>query len=383
MDNPLPANQPHRQGTRRTACRAGIAVTAISLTLVAACSTKVGSPGSSNATATAASTSSAAPNTSYFKGKTITYDVPAAPGTSSYLSAQILAPVVGKILGATVNLVSIPAGNGIAGQNQVNSSQPNGLTLGTLNVNTDLQSVIQQQSGVNFDITKTTIIAGELRSPSLIVSAPGSPYKTFADAIDSKSTFTAIDDSGGSDEQLRVLFGAYQAKAHLLSGYSDAGSVVQGFLRGDGPITQQSFSDLQGAIDGGKAVPLLLNASYPAGAPDYDKLKNVPTVQSFLDEHKPATADGQKAVQALADQFTNTSPNQVVFAAPGTPADVAAALQQAFKQALNESSVQTAFNKAGLTPGYIDPAATLAHIKDVIAGAPAIRTYLDYSYSGS
>jgi tripartite-type tricarboxylate transporter receptor subunit TctC len=215
------------------------------------------------------------------------------------------------------------------------------------------------------------------------VSAPGSPYKTFADAIDSKSTFTAIDDSGGSDEQLRVLFGAYQAKAHILSGYSDAGSVVQGFLRGDGPITQQSFSDLQGAIDGGKAVPLLLNAPYPAGAPDYDKLKNVPTAQSFLDENKPATADGQKAVQALADQFTNTSPNQVVFAAPGTPADVAAALQQAFKQALGEASVQAAFNKAGLTPGYIDPAATLAHIKDVIAGAPAIRKYLDYSYSGS
>lgn len=320
---------------------------------------------------------------SYFKGKTITYDVPAAPGTSSYLSAQILAPAAGKILGATINLASIPAGNGIAGQDQVNASQPNGLTLGTLNVNTDLQSVIAQQSGVNFDITKTTIIAGELRSPSLIVAAPGSPYKTFADVIDSKAKFTAIDDSGGSDEQLRVLFGAYQAKAHILSGYSDAGSVVQGFLRGDGPVTQQSFSDLRGAIEGGKALPLLLNAPYPAGAPDYNMLKSVPTVQSFLEQHKPRTAQGQKAVQALADQFTNTSPNQVVFTAPGTPAGVTAALQKAFRQALNEASVQAAFNKAGLTPGYIDPPATLAHIKDVIAGASAIRAYLGYSYNGS
>jgi tripartite-type tricarboxylate transporter receptor subunit TctC len=343
----------------------------------AACSSHVGSTKPADAGG-----ASAAPDLAYYNGKTITYDVPAAPGTSSYISAQILAPVAGAFLHATINLVSVPAGNGIAGQNEVNASRADGLTLGTLNTNTDLQAVITQQQGTNFDVTKTTIIAGELRSPSLIVSAPSSPFKTLEDAINSPTQFTVIDDSGGSDEQLRVIFGAYQAKAHILSGYADAGSVVQGFLRGDGPVTQQSLADLQGALEGGKATPLVLNAPITSTTTDYKLLQTTPAIGDFVKAHQPPTANGQKAMDALVAQFTNDSPNQVVFAAPGTPSAYAGALQQAFQHALTDPTVQQKFTAAGLTPGFVSPADTLTHMTDVINGAPAIRTYLKYSYAG-
>jgi len=355
-----------------------VAVAAL-LLASAACSSRVGS----TAAPAANSSGSAAPDTAYFNGKTITYDVPAAPGTSSYISAQILAPIVGADLHATVNLVSLPAGNGIAGQNTVNASTPNGLTLGTLNVNTDLQAVITQQQGTNFDITKTTIIAGELRSPSLLVASPSSPFKTLEDAINSPTKFTVIDDSGGSDEQLRVIFGAYAAKAHILSGYADAGSVVQGFLRGDAAVTQQSLADLQGAIEGNKAIPLVLNAPITNSVTDYNLLKTTPSLQDYLTAHEPPTAEGKAAMQALVTQFTNTSANQVVFTAPGTPPAYAAALQAAFEKALQDPTVQQKFVTAGLSPGYISPADTLSHMSDVITNAPAIRSYLSYSYNGS
>jgi tripartite-type tricarboxylate transporter receptor subunit TctC len=344
----------------------------------AACSSHVGSTNPA-----AAATGSAAPDLGYYKGKTITYVVPAAPGTSSYISAQILAPVAAAYLHATINLVSVPAGNGIAGQNQVNASRPDGLTLGTLNTNTDLQSVITQQQGTNFDITKTTLIAGELRSPSLIVSAPSSPFKTLEDAINSPTPFTVIDDSGGSDEQLRVIFGAYKAKAKILSGYADAGSVVQGFLRGDAPITQQSLADLQGALEGGKANPLVLNAPITPTTTDYNLLKNTPAIGDFLTSHQPPTTEGQQAMSALVAQFTNDSPNQVVFAAPGTPPAYAGALRAAFQKALQDPTVQQKFTTAGLSPGYVSPQDTLTHMNDVIAGAPDIRTFLKYSYTSS
>jgi tripartite-type tricarboxylate transporter receptor subunit TctC len=346
--------------------------------LAAGCSSAVGSPSS-----TGNSAGPAAPDVGYFHGKTITYDVPAAPGTSSYLSAQILAPVVGKYLNATVNLVSVPAGNGIAGQNMVSAARPDGLTIGTLNVNIDLQLKLTHQQGVNFDIARATIIAGELRSPSLVVARPDSSFTTLTDALNSKAKFTVIDDSGGSDEQLRVLFGAYGAKAHVLSGYADAGSVVQGFLRGDGAVTQQSLADLQGAISAGKAIPLILNSQVGSTVPDYGKLKNVPTLQSYFEAHKPATPEGQKAMEDLVSQFTNASPNQVVFTAAGTPAAETAALRAAFKHALESPAVRAQFVRAGLTPGYISSAQTMEHIKSAIVNGPALSHFLTYSYNGS
>src|SRR5665213_2809088 len=73
---------------------------------------------------------------SYYKGKTVTFVAADNPGGGFDQNARIYAPYLQKYIGATFNVVNIPAGNTVAGMNDVaasNTSNP-GLTVGWMNV---------------------------------------------------------------------------------------------------------------------------------------------------------------------------------------------------------------------------------------------------------
>src|ERR1700753_3478387 len=131
------------------------AIVALAAGLAACSSGGSSSGGTGQAGALAAvPQSSAKADVAFYKGKTITWDVPSAPGGSFYTSATVLAPLVGKYLGATVNSVSVPAGATVAGQDQAAAAPNDGLTIGTLNVSADVSNAATKQPGINFDLTQ-------------------------------------------------------------------------------------------------------------------------------------------------------------------------------------------------------------------------------------
>jgi tripartite-type tricarboxylate transporter receptor subunit TctC len=316
------------------------------------------------------------PDFSYFKGKTITYDVVQPPGGTFYVAAQILAPIVAKYLHATVNVVSVPAGNGVAGQDQVATSAPDGLTVGTLNLGVDLENQLTNTPSINFDLKKITVVAGLPINPDVFITAPNSPYKTWNDVIDSKTSIKSLDYAGPVDEVQQVLFGAYQTPVQLIQGYTSSADEVAGFLRGDGPVALQSSTAVSSAIAAGKARPLLVTGPVFPGSQGYGQLKNLQTLASFYASDKPKTASGNAAIKELIALFGAESPNQTIFAAPGTPASLTNALTAAFKYALGQPTTRSKELQQALTPGYYSPAVVTSLISGFEKNVGLMKQYV-------
>jgi tripartite-type tricarboxylate transporter receptor subunit TctC len=368
-------------GQLRPVRLAGVTATVALTVGLAACSnggSSSGGAGQAGALAAVPQTS-AKPDVSFYKGKTITWDVPSAPGASFYTSATVLAPLVGKYLGATVNIVSVPAGATVAGQDQAAAAPNDGLTIGTLNVSANVSNAATKQPGINFDMTKVSYIAGLPINPDVFVVAPSAKYQSFASLAQAKPSVTATDYPGSIDILEKAMFGAYGIKAKLISGYADVPSQVAGFLRGDAQFAINQVPGYAPPIAAGKAVPLLVTGPVTAGSAGYAQLKSVPTIASFAAEHPPTTAAEKSAVAALEALFGASAVNQVFFAPAGTDAGKVAALEEAFKAAEANPATATAFEKANLTVGFLTGAQSATAINTDVklegALAQAIASY--------
>ena len=366
--------------SRTSRSRLPLAVVLVGATIaatLAGCSSKA-------AKSTAATSSAAGPvtaDTAYYKGKTVNWDVPDPPGTGFYTTATILAPVVGKALGATVNIVSIPAGGTIAGQDQAATASADGLTFGSLNVSTDVANAATKQPNINFDITKVPVIAGLPINPEVFVVSPSSPYSTWDALVKAAPTTKSVTVPGSNEVIEKGLYGAWGIKAKMITGYEAVPDEVAGFLRGDAALGANSTTSFASSIAAGKAKPLLVTAPILPGTSGYDQLKDVPTIASELKSNPPKTPEAVKAVQAMEALFGQTAVNQVYFCPVGTSPARVAALTAAFKTATADPAVQAAFIKANLTPGYLSPAqSTQAITTDISEEASISSAASSYPY---
>jgi tripartite-type tricarboxylate transporter receptor subunit TctC len=345
---------------------------------VLATATVVGCSSSGTSSPTSGKTAQAAANTTpdlaFYQGKTVTWDVPTPPGSAFYSTAVILAPKLGAYLHATVNVVSIPAGATIAGQDQAAAAPADGLTIGDLNLSVDVTDLATKVPTVNFDIKSPQYLAGLPINPEVIVSHPGSPYQSWNALVSASSALKSTDYPGSAELLEKSMYGAYNVRASLVSGYSTVPDLVAGFLRGDTDLAVQQVTGLVPAITAGKAKPLLLTSPIPAGTTGYDQLKSVPSIASYYATNPPKTQAGKQAVQAAESLFGEAAPNQVFFLPAGTPAGRVTAMTAAFKYALTAPGVRAAFLKATLMPGYFTPAQVEKAVNDDINFEPTIAT---------
>jgi tripartite-type tricarboxylate transporter receptor subunit TctC len=350
-----------RQWFRPSPSTAAVIVTALLAGGIAACSS-----GSSGSSATGS-----ADGASFYDGKTITWDVPDPPGTGFYTTATILAPALGKYLHATVNIVSIPAGGTIAGQDQAAAAAPDGLTIGVINASTDVANEATDQPDVNFDMQKEELIAGLPINPEVFVVQPSSPYKTWQD-VASAAGLKSVAVTGSNEVLEKGIYTGYGVGAQLVAGYEAPPDEVAGFLRGDAVLGANSVPTFASAIAAGKARALLLTGPVLPGMSGYAQLKSVPTLAAVAADDPPKTAAQGQAIKAMEVLFGQTAVNQVYFCPPGTPASLVTALSAAFKAITAEPAVKKAFIADNLTPGFLSQAQATAAVKSDVAEESAI-----------
>lgn len=340
------------------------ALVLVSLAL-AACTSRGGS-------ASSADSSSSGPDLAFYRGQTITWDVPDPPGTGFYDTAAILAPALGKYLHATVNTVSIPAGATVAGQDQAAVASPNGLTFGTMNISADVSNAATKQPNVNFDITKEEVIAGLPINPEVFVVQPSSSDKTWSALVSGTASMRSVATAGSNQVLEEGIYGSWGVKAKLVTGYENVPEEVAGFLRGDGSLGANSVTTFASAISAGKARPLLVTGPVLQGMSGYAQMKSVPDLATLAAQDPPATASGKAGLKAMEALFGATAVNQVYFCPPGTPQSRVEALTIAVKAVLAEASTRKAFIQQNLTPGYLSPAQSRAAIAADVKEEPAI-----------
>lgn len=309
---------------------------------------------------------------SFYKGKTITFIVPGAPGKGSAFMATALQQAMEQQLGATIDIEYV-TGADVVGQDRVWTSAPNGLTVGALTVISDLNNTFAKNEALSFSLkdAEASIVGATYSQPGIFVACGHSSVTSFADVLGGGSgKLTWVDvTTGGMNLAVHLLMAAYPVSHEYLNGYTSSTETVA-CERGDGNVAGYpvgNFLDSNGtALDAG-LTGLLLTDSMPSSSPAAGLNASVPTLEKFAQEHPPATADGKKALQLLETYFATSAPEFALFGPKGIPQDRLDALSAAMKAAMAEPSVQKQLAAAGIPPGYVDPAGVQTYLNTMIS----------------
>ena len=344
----------------RTAVTA-ISASVIVMSMLVACDSSSGSKNNSSAK-------------SYCAGKTVRFLSPDDPGGAFDIEMRIIGPAISQILGCPVHVQNAPQGNTILGEDLAAEASPDGLTVGIVQPSKDLYNKATGGKAANFDLTTVEFIGSTEGTPNVVISAPNSPYKTFEDVLKSPTPVKILGSGGSAQLTITMLLAAYGRKADLVSGYSSQAELIQGFLRGDGPVTNSALAGFQSIIESGKAHPILLDVEPAEGesATIVNLLKDVPTYQDLVKDYPPPTADGADLLQKLTEY--KSVPGDWFFTAKNTPANAVKQLQDAFQKALVDPDVQKKLQAVGVS-GYVSAVNAVKDIEAMQELVPYMQKY--------
>lgn len=365
--SPMPK---HRSGRPRTSFRAGIAIGVMSL------SAAIVFP--SLAAAAVRSHTGLTPlqkGLKYYRGKTLTLVSDVSVGGAGDLYNRVIAPAMGQYLHATINVENISAGNGIAGQDQVAASTPNGLMFVNNTATTNMSYVLENTKGVNFNLEREAFIGATPGSTTMLVSSPSSPITTFEQLLTlptaaSPATF-CTNSSGTALLTIELLVRAFNIPARLVTGFPTPAALLQGFEQGDCELTSQPLSTLTSLLSGHQARPLASPVAPTRANPLYSYAQGVPTFAQEVAKHSAKAHLAKASQQVLLSILKNSI--YVTFAPSKTPIDELDALRAAFQWAQTNKGINYSTMKAGFGGGFISATAAKQNYVD---GLASLKPYI-------
>jgi tripartite-type tricarboxylate transporter receptor subunit TctC len=315
----------------------------------------------------------------YYRSQTITFIVPTTAGAQFDIEARDITPLVASYLRATINILDVPTGGSITGQDLLARSSANGLTIGMFELGTDVSSIIQNLPGLNFNPDHEALLGGPENPDAMLASSPNSPYKNLKELQTLSLTTPARYDAQNSSSatiQTRLLLLALGVKYQLITGFANSVAVVNGFVSGDGNLVQQAITTMAPLVQGGKAIALYVGAALPPSSAYYTLLKGVPDFTQVQRHYELKTALAKRAATLLAGYMAASS---IALGGPSRiPADEVSALRAAIKYAMTSGTVSSEFLAQGVPPGFVDgPTEKAGYITD-LDNATAIRKLLGY-----
>lgn len=319
---------------------------------------------------------------SFYRGKTITFIAPDKPGGGFDQNTRVYAPYLGHYLHANVNVVNVPAGNTVAGQNQLASSKPNGLTVGWLNAGPDVEDTILGLPGLTFDPAKLDMLGGTAPTTDAVaslVSPTCNQWTSWATLVQNSSAQNPVTEliqtTGTTTFVLVLADGVFNVHATTIPGYASSADLLQGFLRGDGCVVIDPVSTIGPLVKAGEARPLLLNVKLQRSNVYVKYFAKTPTIaeaeQQFASSiTTPLQKTGERALAGAALSARG-------FIAPnGTPAAQTAALTAAFRSASLNAGIQAQLINEGSPTGYQSPAIVRSTYASFLSAAKGVGAYL-------
>lgn len=251
-----------------------------------------------------------------FPDKDITWIVPYAPGGGFDAWSRQIALQMQKHLPQGVNVVvrNVTGAGGRTGAITLYRAKPDGYTVGLL----DVAGLLPYQKAVGaekagFDVEKYVWIGRVATEPWVFLTSAKSPLKSLADLKARKDLSWGIEGPGST----KWLFSIIEARElglpmRFVSGYGGTGEMLPASLRGD--------------------FEVWTNAG-PAHIP-YVQSGELRALIQFGDKRMSAFPDVPTAKELGFDLVAEIL--RLVAAPPGTPAEAARTLEQAFLKAMNE-----------------------------------------------
>ena len=158
----------------------------------------------------------------FYKGATIKFIVPNAPGGSFDLWARALAPRFEKYAGSKVIVENMMGAGGIVSGNYLcHLAKPDGLTIGILSVPGMVVSKILDLPEAKYEMENFTYIGRVAVEDRVLFASKASGFKTIADMQKANKTirFGTTNPTSISSVQESLLIEAFGLKARIISGY--------------------------------------------------------------------------------------------------------------------------------------------------------------------
>jgi tripartite-type tricarboxylate transporter receptor subunit TctC len=266
----------------------------------------------------------------------ITLVVPWGAGGGTDATARIFGTLLEKELGQPVNVVNRTGGNGVVGHQAISGATPDGYTIGMITVEITMMRHAGLTQLSHADYTPLALVNID---PAGVIVKNEAPYKTVNDLI------AAIKANPGKFKASGTGQGGiwHLALAGMLSSVSaDPASVPWVPSNGAAPAMQDlaaggiefvtcSLPEARSLIDAGKARPLAVMASQPAGL-----YPNVPTLKAATNSNWTIGA-----WRGLAGP-------------KGLPADVQARLGPAIKKIYDSKEYKDFMSQRGFGVIYAD-----------------------------
>lgn len=294
----------------------------------------------------------------FYRGKTITFISPDAPGGGFDVWSRLVAPYLAKYLHASGEVTNIAAGDTVGGQDALAHSLANGLTIGWLSPGIDIEIALTKTAGLNFNPVREAFIGMTQPSVTVLVAgeSPGCPTSISSLIADSKSGHPSsmlLETVGILDEFSRLTNVALDLKLKLIPGYTSTANQIQGFVRGDGCLMMAPLAAVGPLITQHKAIPLITFGRTVPGIAYASNLSTTPDITSALRNYGGSlNSSAERAAKEALVALTPDSGDALAVPS-ATMNDKVVALRAALAWVMQNRSFRTAALSQGEIPGLV------------------------------
>jgi tripartite-type tricarboxylate transporter receptor subunit TctC len=298
--------------------------------------------------------SSAAAQTPFYQGKTITIIVAAKAGDVYDLYPRLLAEFLPKHIPGSPNIIvqNVAGAAGLIGTNQLyNTAKPDGLTLGATYPALYFEQLVGRPE-VKFDWAKIIWIGSPVSSNSLMYMRADTPYKTIED-VRTATTPPKCGATGVTSSAYympKLLEEAIGTKFEIVSGYVSGSDIDLAVERGEvicRAFTINAYFAREPFITWRKKN--FVRVLYQTGSRRDARLKDVPLLNDLMDKYKTSETTRRLAnVVSASDEF-----GRPIIFPPGVPADRVKIMRDAFEKTIKDPALLAEAERRRLD---IDPA---------------------------
>lgn len=277
-----------------------------------------------------------------FEGKTVNINIRSTPGGGYDFHGRLLARHLGKYLPGNPNVIAInrPGGGGVVAANYLyNQAAKDGTEILVAARELALAERLGG-AGIRYKTLEMPILGSPVSDTRVLLAGPDSKIRNLADLknLDREFLFATSGMGAGSTQFVQLLQQAgYPVK--IITGYEGTSDQLLAVLRGE--------------VDG-------FSGTYPSQADLIDdenlvvvsKIGNHPDLAGTDDVREVLTGEFRSLASILATPLIAGRP---FFTAPGTPPEVVAVLQEAFRKTVQDEQYIEELTRSGDVVGYSNP----------------------------
>jgi len=270
------------------------------------------------------------------KGRPITLIVSYPAGGGTDVTARLLAPMLEKELGTTVQVVNKPGAGGQVGFTEISRSRPDGYTIGYLILPTVITTYLNPDRQAVFSRKSFELLALQDNDPGILAVKGDSPYRTMKDLVEAakakpgqiKTTTAGI----LSDDHIAAMITEQVAGVKFAIVHFDGSAPGRtAVLGGHVEAFYGNVSEIRAQVESGEMRALAVF--------DKQRSKFYPGVPTATEAGYPMESGVHRGIGMPA----------------GAPKEVCDALSEALKKVINSEELASKMNKLGYAPLYMDP----------------------------